>query len=260
MGELYDIWDNSAMDYIGQLENAKKVGLKDGIWRPPTQPGYDKYQIGMGLDTRAEHNPIVYNYLKSKGRLNDPWLTESEEKDLRAQTYATKKNLVRRLAAQYGDGLSELGYSRIAGMVWHGDPALKMRNQNTTTGSAFKRAALINDNDLQSVFDAYYKYPANRVRYQDRYKNDVAWADQWNKTSQLVNSIKFKPEYNAPAIMQPRQIQQDYNLNNPAPTSISSWSGSGSPAYGGYDVRIPSFIETSNKPYSEIKQIIAPTL
>jgi hypothetical protein len=32
------------------------------------------------LDIREEHNPIVYNYLKNKGRLNDPWLTEAEEK------------------------------------------------------------------------------------------------------------------------------------------------------------------------------------
>ena len=73
--------DEEAMDYILQLENPSRVGYSKGIWRTPTDSTkYDIHQIGGGLDIREEHNPIVYNDLKSKNRLNDPWLTEAEEK------------------------------------------------------------------------------------------------------------------------------------------------------------------------------------
>ena len=54
------------------------MGFDGKVWRPVRMKGYDPYGIN-GLDIRHEHNPYVANYLKSKGRLNDPYLTVEEE-------------------------------------------------------------------------------------------------------------------------------------------------------------------------------------
>ena len=58
--------DDEALKYVQQLENPRKVGWdgKRKVWRTPKRKGYDKNQIAYGLDTRKEHNPIVYNFLK----------------------------------------------------------------------------------------------------------------------------------------------------------------------------------------------------
>jgi hypothetical protein len=70
--------DDEALQYIAALENPGRVGWDERaqVWRPPKLKGYDHNQIAYGLDMREEHNPDVYNFLKSKGRLNDPWLTD----------------------------------------------------------------------------------------------------------------------------------------------------------------------------------------
>lgn len=78
--------DDAALEYIMALENPHKVGWdsKNRVWRTPKEKGYDKNQIAYGLDIRQDHNPVVYNFLKEKGRLKDPWLTEGEATDLMA--------------------------------------------------------------------------------------------------------------------------------------------------------------------------------
>ena len=167
--------DNEAIEYIGQLENANKVGLKNGIWRTPKISGYDPYQIGMGLDTRYEHNPIVYNYLKSKNRLDDPWLTEKEELDLRMQTWKQKKKTIDKFVQQYGDRINQLGYNRAAGMLWHGHPYKMMNTPDSITGKAFLKSIEDGDQGLTGAFNAYYGYKDNAKRYKDRVNRDTAW-------------------------------------------------------------------------------------
>jgi len=109
--------EDELIEYLGALENPGKVGLKGGIWRPPTDSTkYDINQIGMGLDIREKNNPIVYNFLKSKGRLGNPYLTIEEEKMLRKKTWLQKKPILDRFLKSHD--LSKRGIFTAAGMLW----------------------------------------------------------------------------------------------------------------------------------------------
>lgn len=49
-------------------------------------------------------------------------------------------------------------------------------------------------------------------------------------------------------VLIPTDTNTDYSLGNsplenPAAGKINAWTGAGSPAYGGYDLRLPSFDE-----------------
>ena len=225
--------DEEAMDYILQLENPGRVGYSKGIWRPPTDSTkYDVHQIGGGLDMREEHNPIVYNYLKSKNRLNDPWLTEAEEKQLRMQTWNTKKPLMNKFVNKHKGKISQLGYDTAAAMLWHGHPFKMMNSEDSITGKALLNAIASGDQDLTSVFDAYYNYGSNAKRFASRINANTKYRKGYKqmlqpKDSEFVQDLRkqeeFKPwsNYHSP----------DYSLSNPAPSSISSWNNVNSPAF-----------------------------
>ena len=228
-----DFSDEEAMEYILQLENPHRIGYSKGIWRTPKDSSkYDVHQIGGGLDIREEHNPIVYNYLKSKGRLNNPWLTEAEEKALRMQTWKGKKANMDKFVAKYGDKLSQLGYNTAAGMLWHGHPFKMMNTADSITGKALANAMASGDKDLDSVFDTYYGYGTNAKRFASRIDANTKYRKAYKPTviaprteliEQLDNAPKFQPWSNYHGT--------DYPINNPAPASISSWNSPQSPAY-----------------------------
>lgn len=188
------------MPYILAVENPTRQGLVNGIWRPPTDSSkWDTHAIGGGLDIREEHNPIVYNYLKSHGRLNNPYLTEKEEANLR-QTVFTKTMLpaLQKMYNKYGGKISAKGYARLAGMKWQGHPFLMAISPDSVTGKAFLKAIESGDKDLDSVFDAYYRYPANAKRYSARIQADT---DYWKShipsgslQEQIINVGKTQPE------------------------------------------------------------------
>ena len=225
------------MPYILAVENPTKQGLANGIWRPPTDSSkWDTHAIGGGLDIREENNPIVYNYLKSKGRLNNPYLTVAEEEMLRKQTFEkTTLPALRKMYGKYKDKISEKGYARLAGMKWQGHPYLMAITPDSITGKAFLNAVASGDRDLDSVFDAYYKYPANAKRYGARINADVNYWKNYSTSSnvepksELVQLLeqqdkeKFQPwsNYHSP----------DYSLSNHAPSTISSWNNPTSPAF-----------------------------
>lgn len=227
--------DEEAMDYILQLENPNRIGYAKGIWRTPTDSTkYDIHQIGGGLDIREEHNPIVYNYLKSKNRLNDPWLTEAEEKQLRMQTWKGKKAIMDKFVAKHGDKLSQRGYDVAAGMLWHGHPFKMMNNADSITGKAFLNALASGDQDLSGVFDTYYGYGTNAKRFASRISANSKYWKNYNQIqpvgvdkSDLVKQLENRPPFE----YWQNYHQPDYPLNNPAPSSISSWNNSDSPAY-----------------------------
>lgn len=225
------------MPYILAVENPTKQGLANGVWRPPTDSSkWDTHAIGGGLDIREENNPIVYNYLKSKGRLNNPYLTVAEEEMLRKQTFEkTTLPALRKMYGKYKDKISEKGYARLAGMKWQGHPYLMAITPDSITGKAFLNAVASGDRDLDSVFDAYYKYPSNAKRYGARINADVNYWKNYSTSSnvepksELVQLLeqqdkeKFQPwsNYHSP----------DYSLSNPAPSTISSWNNPTSPAF-----------------------------
>lgn len=163
------------MPYILAVENPTKQGLVNGVWRPPTDSTkWDVHAIGGGLDIREQHNPIVYNYLKTNGRLASPFLTAREEEVLREKVFKkTMLPALQNVYNKYGDKISSKGYARLAGMKWQGHPFLMAISPDSVTGKAFIKAIESGDKDLDSVFDAYYKYPANAKRYAARIQADT---------------------------------------------------------------------------------------
>lgn len=162
------------MDYILALENPTKQGLVDGIWRPPTDSSkWDINAIGGGLDIRYKNNPLVYNFLSDNNRLNNPYLTEQEEYDLRKRTFNdTMLPALIRMHDKYGEQISSKGYARLAGMKWQGHPFLMAITPDSITGRAFLNAIESGDRDLDTVFNAYYRHPANAKKYAARIQSD----------------------------------------------------------------------------------------
>ena len=228
--------DDEALKYVQQLENPRKVGWdgKKKVWRTPKQKGYDKNQIAYGLDTRKQHNPIVYNFLKENGRLNDPWLTDKEAKQLMAQTWDTKKATMSKIIDKTGGNMSQRGYNVAAGMIWHGHPAKMMLTEDSVTGKAFNKAIASGDRDLNSVFDAYYNYGSNATQFADRIKLDEPFRGNIRqiRTRDGNKILKFPvPEQKPfePTWKPEPPVKTIYPLNNTTPESISSWSGADAP-------------------------------
>ena len=162
------------MDYILALENPTKQGLVDGIWRPPMDSSkWDVNAIGGGLDIRYKNNPLVYNFLSDNNRLSNPYLTEQEEYDLRRRTFNdTMLPALIRMHDKYGEQISSKGYARLAGMKWQGHPFLMAITPDSITGRAFLNAIESGDRDLDTVFNAYYRHPANAKKYAARIQSD----------------------------------------------------------------------------------------
>ena len=231
--------DDELIEYLGALENPGKVGLNGNIWRLPTDSTkYDTHQIGMGLDTRQEHNPIVYNFLKSKGRLDNPYLTVEEERMLRKKTWAQKKPVLDEFLKSHD--LSERGIFTAAGMLWHGHPYKMMNTPDSITGKALRQAMNTGDKDLDTVFNAYYGYGSNAKRFSSRINANKQWWKQHPQQShtqnedvdyskpQIENIMRTVPQYTPTPLYIPTNAQ--YPINNTAPQSVSSWSSENSPA------------------------------
>lgn len=230
--------DKATFDYIRMLENPGNVGYKDGIWRPPTDSTkYDIHQIGPGLDMREEHNPYVYNYLKSHGRLDNPWLTDDEVFDLVNQTWDSKAALYDSLINKYGDKISDRGRQVLAAMAWHGHPFKMVNSPDSITGKAFINALATGDRDLDTVFDAYYKYPANIKRFAARIAADEKFRKTMTETTtpdgnkRMTFGVDFwkDPEQLPVWMPQLTDIKTEYNPINNAPEYLKSWNGADAP-------------------------------
>ena len=228
--------DDDALEYIMALENPNRVGWdsESKIWRTPKQKGYDKNQIAYGLDIRAEHNPEVYNFLKSKGRLDDPWLTDAEAKNLMMKSYFSKGSSVDKAIEKAGGKISQRGYNVLRGMAWHGHPMKQLLNPDSVTGKAFLRAVANGDQDLNSVFDAYYGYGSNATQFADRIK-----ADAKQRGSIIMETLgdgnkrmifKPVPQWKPQPLPKPIPETQYPLSGSQAPESLSSWNGANSPS------------------------------
>lgn len=229
--------DDDALSYIIALENPNKVGWDSNkkVWRVPTGSGFDHNAIAYGLDIREKHNPYVYNFLKSKGRLNDPWLTDSEARALAMKSYHAKDDSVAKAMGIAKGKVSERGYQILRGMAQHGDPMKKLLDEDTVTGKAFRRAIAEGDADLNTVFDAYYLHPANAKKYAERIKADAKYRPKAQFVTQDGKVLKIDwnkqvPQWQPPKLQTPHNTE--YPIVNTAPESISSWSGADSPSKG----------------------------
>ena len=257
MGEFnISFSDDEALDYIRKLENPHKVGWDGKVWRTPKGKGFDNNQIAYGLDIRQENNPIVYNFLKTKGRLNDPWLTDAEAKKLTALTFAQKKDSIAKAIAIAGGNVSQMGYNRLAGMAWHGDPMKRLLDKDSITGKAFREEVANGNKEFTGTFDTYYNYGSNKKRYADRAAQDYTFRPQY-----VLNDAGKKLVIN-PAVYTKEQFQPDfklqqptktvYPLNNEVPQSISSWSGADAP---NATPRMPSLQEQYDRRQNEMWDI-----
>lgn len=190
------------MDYILALENPTRQGFSNGIWRPPTDSSkWDTNAIGGGLDIRYENNPLVYNFLSKNGRLNDPYLTEQEETDLRWQIFNRDMlPILSKVHDKYGEQISPKGYARLAGMKWQGHPFLMAITPDSITGKAFLNAIASGDKDLDSVFDTYYLYPSNAKKYASRIQSDKNyWEDiKPERVKYDIPTPEIKPHVEVP--------------------------------------------------------------
>ena len=237
--------DDDLIDYIGQLENPTKHGLSNGVWRTPKDSSkWDVHQIGMGLDIRQEHNPIVYNYLKSKGRLNDPWLTEAEERMLRKKTWDQKRPTWERFVKSHD--LSRRGELTAAGMLWHGHPYKMMNTKDSLTGKALAKAIESGDRDLSTVFDTYYGYGPNAKRFASRVTaNTNYWKNHPSRTNiakqynipTAVEVVEAAPKWDYPEIKAPTFGTDRPYYDSTTPQSVSRANAS----YGGGYSFVPTF-------------------
>lgn len=107
-------------EYIHALENPNNMGFDGKVWRPVRMKGFDPYGIN-GLDIRHEHNPYVANYLKIKGRLNDPYLTVEEEQMLQEKTLSDVEADTERLLKKWGvKNYTDDDFVKAVGMRYHG--------------------------------------------------------------------------------------------------------------------------------------------
>ena len=88
-GEIRN-WDNTLTGrLINYVENSDSVGWKpiDRTWEHPTLPGYDKNQIGMGVDKNK--TPGYWDYIQYRPKTNVPFLTELDERLIRHNAIET---------------------------------------------------------------------------------------------------------------------------------------------------------------------------
>lgn len=228
--------DDEALSYIQNLENPHRVGWDGKVWRTPKEKGFDKNQIAYGLDIRQKHNPIVYNFLKSRGRLGDPWLTDAEAKQLTAQTFAQKKDSIAKAIAIAGGNVSQEGYNRLAGMAWHGHPMKMLLDKDSLTGKAFRKEIANGGTNFTRTFDTYYSYGSNAKQFADRMKQDQNYRTQYVVDNGdyykkiIINPKVYQKPKQYESTWQPEQPTKTiYPLNNTTPESISSWSGADAP-------------------------------
>ena len=61
-----------------------------------------------------------------------------------------------------------MGYNRLAGMAWHGDPMKRLLDKDSITGKAFREEVANGNKEFTGTFDTYYNYGSNKKRYADR--------------------------------------------------------------------------------------------
>lgn len=157
-------------NYMQAVENPTLEGYnaEKKIWTRPTRKGFDRKQIGIGLDT--ETNVAVRKFLEDNGRTNSPWLTDEEMKSLQAQKFDELENILTKHTK--GVKLSDIKRAIAIGLLYHGHgPKLwkpngpKTRRLNT---ALFKGT----DDDLINAVSDFY----NGLNT-ERYKNH---SEFWN--------------------------------------------------------------------------------
>lgn len=105
-------------EYIKALENPDNAGYdeKTDRWTPPTAKGFDKNQIGIGLDMRT--NNAVRDFLMKTGRTNNPWLSQEEMVNLQNQSLQYFEDVLDKNAK--GIKISDTKRAIAVGLLYHG--------------------------------------------------------------------------------------------------------------------------------------------
>lgn len=169
-GMISTDYNTNLYNYIEAIENPTREGYDtvNKIWRPPTKKGFDKNQIGIGLDLNNEH---VKSFLKSKGRLKDPWLTDSEMKELQGKIIGGLETILNK-HTKLSTPISDNKRVMAIGLMYHGfGPSLWNPNGPKTSKVS---NALFNGSDKEMVDAVSNLYNGT---YTERYKNH---SNFWN--------------------------------------------------------------------------------
>lgn len=154
--------------YLQQLENPMKVGFDEHkqIWTPPTGKGFDKNQIGYGLDMRK--GPVAEFLRLRKQREGRVYLTVDEEKKFREDYIRKDLNKIYTNNttgfAPKSDGFHIMTPKRKAiafGLLYRGD-GKKLWNSGNPIYDTFWHGT--DDEFEQAVINFYTPFLPERVR------------------------------------------------------------------------------------------------
>lgn len=163
--------DDLVMQYIRVMENPDSIGLQNGIWTSPTLRGYDKNQIGYGLDKNT--NKELREFLEKNKR---DYLTEEEEINLRhnyVNGYLTDIWDRNTKGRQFSEKKKAIAY----GLLYHGYGKNLWNRRSNGIYDAFWNGT---DDEFQNVVHSFYN-----GLHTERARNHLNF---WN------NASKIKPK------------------------------------------------------------------
>ena len=189
------------IEYLKQLENPMKIGFDETkqIWTPPVAGGFDKNQIGYGLDMR--YGPVAEILRLRKLREGKIYLTAEEEKHFREdyiRTYLGRifnKNTATYCFSSKGFRVMTPKRKTIAfGLLYRGD-GKKLWNKGNAIYDAFWHGS--DEEFEQAVLDFYTPILPERVR-----NHNIFWN---NKATGQRRVVKYAP----------RMIPSRFEINAP---------------------------------------------
>ena len=169
---------NRIIEYLKAIENPQRVGFnsKTRIWEQPTQGGFDRNQIGYGLDVKW--GPLAKFLAERKRKTGRVYLTEDEETYFREKYirgYLT--DTFNRNTAHYsnptGGGFGVMSERKKAiayGLLYRGD-GKKLWNSGNAIYQSFWNGT---DADFEkAVIDYYSDILPERVRCHKLYWGEI---------------------------------------------------------------------------------------
>ena len=155
-------YEKLRFEYIKELENPNMVGYdeKNDRWTSPTQKGYDKNGIGIGLDKYT--NTYVKNYLQKH---NKDWLTMKEMIDLQNISFNWAEGVLSRNTK--GLNMSDIKRVVALGIIYHGHGPKLWKEGNSLHDALFYKS----DKEFIDEVTKFYKGNSRSTRHKNFFEN-----------------------------------------------------------------------------------------
>lgn len=170
--------------YITRIENPDSAGYVNGRWYNKAYTDkhkngprvWDSNQIGIGIDTRENNNPVVQQYLRNTGQYK--YINEDDEHFVRQSTIKEKDDTLNRLMRKYNINinLSPNKRAMALGMIYQG-LANQLFNPKTPLARQLQNA-FTNGTDKQfadSITNFYNVFQNGRFRERAK-QNQEYWS------------------------------------------------------------------------------------